>query len=174
MIDLPIAPSTSTRTPLEALRNLLASLPSASRPSLLSAILDHLLTLVAYSLPQVTHILLGETSSRQAERVISGTALGRGWSLPLELASAFTLPPPLGNEKGERAIMRLKPMKDITLKEAAIFCRVKGVETLNQRGWGSGEGSDARGKSGIATLEMLTEREEPFALWNFDTKWSTS
>jgi cytoplasmic tRNA 2-thiolation protein 2 len=159
--DLPIASSSTASTPLESLRNLLSSLPPPSRPSLLSRILDHLLALTANSLPNISHLFLGETSSRQAERIISGTALGRGWALPLELAAAYKLPT---FEAEANQIMQLKPLKDITIREAAIWCYNAGLPTLNSRGWGGVKGKDdgkrdARGKGGVASLEMLTERE---------------
>lgn len=161
MSDLPIASSSSSLAPLVSLRNLLSSLPPPSRPSLLSRILDHLLTLAANSLHDVSHLLLGETSSRQAERIISGTALGRGWALPLELAAAYKLP---SVDQLESHTFQLKPLKDITIREAAIWCHLSGLPTINSRGWGSIKGKDdgkrdARGKGGVASLEMLTERE---------------
>lgn len=155
--------SSSTSTPpLESLRNLLSSLPPPSRPSLLSRILDHLLTLAANSLPDISHLLLGETSSRQAERIVSGTALGRGWALPLELAAAYKLPS-LGDDEVSR-VTQLKPIKDITIREAAIWCHLAKIPSVNSRGWGGIKGKDdgkrdARGKGGVASLEMLTERK---------------
>jgi cytoplasmic tRNA 2-thiolation protein 2 len=157
--DLPIASSSTSKSPLESLRDLLSSLPPPSRPSLLSRILDHLLALAANSLPNISHLLLGETSSRQAERIISGTALGRGWALPLELAAAYKLPQAESNQ-----VTQLKPLKDITIKEAAIWCHNNRLSTMNSRGWGSVKGKDdgkrdARGKGGVASLEMLTERK---------------
>jgi cytoplasmic tRNA 2-thiolation protein 2 len=55
-------------------------------------------------------------------------------------------------------ITRLKPMKDVTLKEAALYCHLRGLPTVNHRKWTSeaGGGSDARGK-GVHTIESLTE-----------------
>lgn len=156
-----MASSSTSSTPLESLRNLLSSLPPPSRPSLLSRILDHLLTLAANTLPNISHLLLGETSSRQAERIISGTALGRGWALPLELAAAYKLP---SIDQEESQVTQLKPLKDVTIREAAIWCHLAKLPTVNSRGWGGIKGKDdgkrdARGKGGVASLEMLTERE---------------
>jgi hypothetical protein len=61
-------------------------------------------------------------------------------------------------------ITQLKPFKDITTKEAAIWCHNGKLRTMNSRGWGSVKGKDdgkrdARGKGGVASLEMLTERK---------------
>jgi cytoplasmic tRNA 2-thiolation protein 2 len=156
-----MASSSSSLSPLESLRSILSSLPPPSRPSLLSRILDHLLALTANSLPNTSHLFLGETSSRQAERIISGTALGRGWALPLELAASYKLPT---FEAGADQIMQLKPLKDITIREAAIWCHNARLPTMNSRGWGGVKAKDdgkrdARGKGGVASLEMLTERE---------------
>jgi hypothetical protein len=49
-------------------------------------------------------------------------------------------------------------MKDVTLKEAALYCHLRGIPTVNHRKWTSeaGGGSDARGK-GVHTIESLTE-----------------
>ena len=58
---------------------------------------------------------------------------------------------------GRRDISRIQAMKEVSLKEAAIFCYVRGLDMLNWRGWG-GDG-DGRGKNGTSSLEMLTERE---------------
>lgn len=165
MSELPVASSSSStasasRSPLESLRSLLSSLPPPSRPSLLARVLDHLLTLAANTLPNVAHLLLGETSSRQAERIISGTAQGRGWALPLELAAAYKLP---SLDQEQSRVTQLKPLKDVTIREAAIWCHLSRIPTINSRGWGSVKGKDdgkrdARGKGGVASLEMLTER----------------
>ena len=144
----------SSSTPLESLQRLLLSLPSPSRPALFSNILHALLNITASSLPNISHLLSGETSTRQAQRVISATAVGRGWALPLELAASMDLP---------GGITRLSPMKDLSLKEAAFACRVRRIETRNARVWGrvaGGEGRrDARGKGGAMSIEGLTERE---------------
>ncbi|WVQ97042.1 hypothetical protein IAU59_004152 [Kwoniella sp. CBS 9459] len=153
LFPIPESSSSSTTTPLEHLRALIASLPPASRPALLSSILNSLLTLTAQTLPNITHLLLGETSTRQASRLIAGTALGKGWSLPLELNTVHQV---------DERLMRLKPMKDITTKEAAIYCHLRGLSgwTRNERRWeaaGPKGKRDARGKGAVASLEQLTE-----------------
>ncbi|OCF31919.1 hypothetical protein I317_00752 [Kwoniella heveanensis CBS 569] len=155
--DLPLfsvpESSSSTTTPLEHLRALISSLPPASRPALLSSILNSLLTVAAQTLPNITHLLLGETSTRQASRLIAGTALGKGWSLPLELNTVHRL---------DERLTRLKPMKDVTTKEAAIYCHLRGLSgwTRNERRWelaGPKGKRDARGKGAVSSLEQLTE-----------------
>jgi cytoplasmic tRNA 2-thiolation protein 2 len=146
------SPSSSTATPLEQLQALLAALPPPSRPALLGNILEELLACVAETLHNVAHLLVGETSTREAQRVISGTASGRGWSLPLELARSRTLP---------NKVLRIKAMKELSLKEAAFWCHGRRIETFNQRRWDSTVGGtrrDARGKGTIASIEALTER----------------
>lgn len=139
--DLPIIAGSSTPPPpLTRLQTLLSSLPPASRPSLLQNILDHILNLAARYLPNVSHLLLGETSTREAQRVISATALGRGWALPLALTGALHLDASAEDEK----VLRLKPMKEITLKEAAIHCHLRRMPTVNQRQWVDGRTSGER------------------------------
>lgn len=98
----------------------------------------------------MSHVLLGETSTRQAQRVISGTALGRGWSLPLELSGA------VGN--------RLRPMKELSYYECAVHCHLQRIPTYNYRSWlpasafrPSDSESRGRGKGGAESIETLTE-----------------
>lgn len=182
-LSSPSSSSSSPTTPLTHLRNLLTSLPPSSRPQLLSHILSSLLTTVAHTLPHISHVLMGETSTRQAERLISGTALGRGWQLPLELAAVRAEPalPSLGHlissaeaeaeaeveakaEGEKREIIGftwLKPMSDLTAKEAAIYCHLRSLSsfTYNARHWDSAGPPPAAGKmkGGVKSLEMLTE-----------------
>ncbi len=127
---------------------LLASLPPPSRPTLLGLILDALLSTVAASLPNISHLILGETATREAQRVISGTAQGRGWSLPLDLATLGCIP--LLTEE-RREVMRLRGVREVSVKEAALYCHARGLETFNFRLWGRGR------KEG--SIEGLTERE---------------
>lgn len=152
MIDLQFTqPSSSTPTShLDKLKALLSSLPAASRPAVLSNILSAILNLAARTLPNVSHILIGETSTREAQRVISGAAGGRGWSIPLELQPALPA--------GDREVFRLKPMKELAVKEVAIYCHLKGVKTINERKW-AGDREAGKGKGKAPSLEMLTERK---------------
>ncbi|WWC60526.1 uncharacterized protein I303_103100 [Kwoniella dejecticola CBS 10117] len=158
--DLPLFPipssSSSTPTPLAQLRTILATLPPASRPSFLSSILDSLIGTAAEIIPSVSHVLLGETSTRQAQRLISGTALGKGYTLPLELAVTNK---PMCNAK----YTILKPMKEITIKEVAIYTHLKGLNGVvrNDRKWdysGPISKKDSRGKDHTRSLESLTEQ----------------
>ena len=160
--DLSVRASSSSDTPLELLRKLVSSLPAASRPALFSNILTALLHIAARRLPNISHLLLGETSTRQAQRIISGTALGRGWSIPLELATDLKL----------EGVTRLQPMKDLTVKDATFFCWLHGAETRNHRSWSvRGGSSDPRGK-GATSLEGLTEREPSAVVWVMELKRS--
>jgi cytoplasmic tRNA 2-thiolation protein 2 len=116
-------------------------------------------------MPGIAHLLVGETSTREAQRVISGTASGRGWSLPLELARARTLPSASGSDAEgvplPAGVVRIKAIKELSLKEAALWCHARGLETANERRWDSTVGGarrDARGKGTIASIEALTER----------------
>lgn len=127
----------------------------------MSHILNALLNAASTYLPNISHVLIGETSTRQAERIISATASGRGWALPLELATTLEL---------DNGVKRISPMKDLSYKEAAFSCRIRRLETRNYRGWDRtkvGAGSDkreARGKGGAMSIEGLTERESKTAI----------
>lgn len=158
--DLPLLSlpsSSSTTTPLESLNTLLAALPAPSRPALLRNILEALLNEAARELPNISHLLVGETSTREAGRVISATAAGRGWALPLELATVHTMP-----VNDTRSYVRIKAMKEVNLKEAAFWCRGRGIPTLNERRWDNtvpgAVRRDARGKGSVASIEALTEQ----------------
>lgn len=110
---------------------------------------------MAANLPNISHMLLGETSTREAQRVITGTAQGRGWSLPLDLVTARALPPLLTKESGSgERVVRLRAARDVTVKEAALYCHALGLESFNYRRWESG-----RGRKDASSIEGLTERE---------------
>ncbi|WVW80374.1 hypothetical protein I302_102355 [Kwoniella bestiolae CBS 10118] len=163
--DLPLFPSSSSSssTPIDQLRSILSALPAASRPSFLSSILDSLITTTSQIIPDTKHILLAETSTRQAQRLIAGTALGKGYTLPLDLSvinkSSLSI-----TDGSKRDIVRLKPMKDISFKEVAIYTHLRGLNGLvrNARNWDNagpqGRKGDSRGKGNTRSLESLTEQ----------------
>jgi len=76
-------------------------------------------------------------------------------------------------------IKRIKPMRDIMVKEAAYHCHTRGIQSYNFRGWDTFEDAgssstgarnvagEARGKGGIRSLEKLTEGkcDEAVARW---------
>jgi hypothetical protein len=72
--------------------------------------------------------------------------------------------PVSASEPSKTTVVRIKPMKEVSLKEAALWCHLKGIPTMNSRGWedagmiGEHTKKDARGK-GMMSLEMLTERK---------------
>lgn len=145
--DLPLMDAVEGLSPLESLKSLLTALPSPSRPALLQHVLDALLSAVAGALP-VSHMLLGDTSTRDAARVIASTARGAGWSLPLDLKASRALP---------NDVVRIKAMREASAKEAALWCHGRGLPASAERRWDAG-GKSARGKE-VASLEALTERE---------------
>ncbi|KAJ9093138.1 hypothetical protein QFC19_008481 [Naganishia cerealis] len=192
--ELPIITSGSTaQSPLESLTTLLQTLPSASHPHLLNNILTSLLQLACSYLPNVRQLLLGETSTRQAQNIIAGAAIGNGWGLPIDLQGVYVFPKfgvnilqkqntsddslPVTRtstlvEPAADHITRIKPLRESMIKEAAYYCHIKRIPTVNHRMWDrtigsmSGQAGDkirikgvgeARGKGGINSLEKLTE-----------------
>lgn len=192
--ELPISSTASTAaSPLESLTSLLTTLPSASHPHILANILTSLLHLVASHLPGIAHLLLGETSTRQAQMIIAGTAIGNGWGLPIELQGAHAVPKAgrPARTRGDDAspvtrrtttpvpfpdtdhVTRIKPLREAMYKEAAYYCHIKRIPTVNHRLWDRTAGTagvaqagdktrikgvaEARGKGGINSLEKLTE-----------------
>ncbi|GHJ85675.1 hypothetical protein NliqN6_2077 [Naganishia liquefaciens] len=176
--ELPISSGSTTsvvESPLESLTSLLTTLPAASHPHLLTQILTSLLHLAASHLPAITHLLLGETSTRQAQGIIAGAAIGNGWGLPIDLQGVHVLPTAgHGGGGGGGDVTRIKPLREAMFKEAAYYCHIKRIPTVNHRLWdrtvgtlgaGAGPGDksrikgvgEARGKGGINSLEKLTE-----------------
>ncbi|KAJ9108819.1 hypothetical protein QFC21_000139 [Naganishia friedmannii] len=188
--ELPIVTSSSTsQSPLESLTALLQTLPSASHPHLLNNILTSLLQLACSYLPNIGQLLLGETSTRQAQNIIAGAAIGNGWGLPIDLQGVYVFPkfgataPPQQDSRDDSLpvtrsstpvsqpvnhITRIKPLRESMIKEAAYYCHIKRIPTVNHRMWDRTIGSmtgqvrikgvgEARGKGGINSLEKLTE-----------------
>jgi cytoplasmic tRNA 2-thiolation protein 2 len=134
-------------------------------------------------------LLLGETSTRQAQNIIAGAAIGNGWGLPIELQGVYMFPkfgpsvPTLPSTVDDSLpvtrsstpvpqpadhITRIKPLRESMIKEAAYYCHIKRIPTINHRMWDRTIGSmtgqirikgvgEARGKGGINSLEKLTE-----------------
>ncbi|BEI81063.1 hypothetical protein CcaverHIS002_0202230 [Cutaneotrichosporon cavernicola] len=144
-------PSEDNEDNAARLSALVASLPLPSRPTILGHILDAVLATVASALP-VSHLILGETATREAQRVITGTAQGRGFSLPLDLVTLSSRALGEVGASGEvgalgaSGVMRLRGARELSVKEAALYCHAKGLETFNYRQWGR------------KSIEGLTER----------------
>ncbi|KAJ9125174.1 hypothetical protein QFC22_000128 [Naganishia vaughanmartiniae] len=187
--ELPIIKSSSaSQSPLESLTALLQTLPSASHPHLLNNILTSLLQLACSYLPNIGQLLLGETSTRQAQNIIAGAAIGNGWGLPIDLQGVYVFPKfgasvlpqhNIGDDSlpvtrastpvpAADHITRIKPLRESMIKEAAYYCHIKRIPTVNHRMWDRTIGSmtgqtrikgvgEARGKGGINSLEKLTE-----------------
>lgn len=187
--------SSAAQSPLASLTALLQTLPSASHPHLLNNILNSLLQLACSYLPNIGQLLLGETSTRQAQNIIAGAAIGNGWGLPIELQGVYVFPkfgasilPQQPNVNDSlpvtRAsspvtapadhITRIKPLRESMIKEAAYYCHIKRIPTVNHRMWDRTIGSmtgqvrtkgvgEARGKGGINSLEKLTEGMLPIS-----------
>jgi hypothetical protein len=59
--------------------------------------------------------------------------------------------------EGDDKLYRLKPIKELAVKEVAIYCHLKGIESMNERRW-AGDREAGKGKGKAPSLEMLTER----------------
>ncbi|KAJ2375201.1 Cytoplasmic tRNA 2-thiolation protein 2 [Coemansia sp. RSA 2607] len=107
--------------PRERLRQLFSALDSdSSRESLLDAIRTFLLVRLARA-HQCTVLLLGESATRIATRVVSLTSCGRGFSLPFEIASESTW---------FDGVTLIRPMRDFIAKEIAFFNRWTGYTSV--------------------------------------------
>ncbi|GLC59931.1 hypothetical protein PLESTB_001555300 [Pleodorina starrii] len=106
------------------LQALLQSVPDPTgREDLVRTLRTRLLAAVAGGLG-AAKVLRGDTATVLAARIISDTAKGRGYSLPggIQLLDAR------GAARGEPAV--LQPMREVTLKEAVFFCRLRGLEAV--------------------------------------------
>jgi cytoplasmic tRNA 2-thiolation protein 2 len=102
------------RSETEQLQNLIGSLPSAtSRADIVSTLLTRLLVDVAKK-SNCESILFGDTTTRLAEKTLTETAKGRGFSLPWQVSDGMS-PYDLGFNY---------PLRDLLKKEIVIFSTV--------------------------------------------------
>ncbi|GIL85207.1 hypothetical protein Vretimale_10781 [Volvox reticuliferus] len=106
------------------LRALLQSVPDPTgREDLLRHLRNRLLAAVAAQLG-VNKVLRGDTATVLAARVISETAKGRGYALPGEVQLLDVREV----QRGQPAV--LQPMREVTMKEAVFFCRLRGLQPV--------------------------------------------
>ncbi|KAJ2780087.1 Cytoplasmic tRNA 2-thiolation protein 2 [Coemansia interrupta] len=107
--------------PRERLRQLFSALDSdTSRESLLDAIRTFLLVRLARA-HHCAVLLLGDSATRIATRVVSLTSCGRGFSLPFEIAS---------ESSWFDGVTMIRPMRDFIAKEVAFFNRWAGYASV--------------------------------------------
>ncbi|KAJ2861223.1 Cytoplasmic tRNA 2-thiolation protein 2 [Coemansia aciculifera] len=100
----------------EQLRALFAGLGSATdREDMLDIIKAFLLARLARQ-AQCELLLLGDSGTRIASKLVSLTSRGRGFSLPLEVGAET---PFLGSSSS--GVMAYRPMRDLIMKEIAFF-----------------------------------------------------
>ncbi|KAJ2887968.1 Cytoplasmic tRNA 2-thiolation protein 2 [Coemansia asiatica] len=113
--------SSSSSSPREQLHRLFDSLESATnREALLDAIKMFLLTKLAHA-SNCSVLLMGDSATRIASKIVSLTSRGRGFSLPLEVASECLWLDGL-------AVVR--PMRDFVAKEIAFLNRWAGFASV--------------------------------------------
>lgn len=164
MLPFTDAAPTTSPSPRDELLRAMSDLPPASYPHMLSQIRDSLLATAALHLPNVSCLLSAETSTRQAQSIIGSAAIGAGWRLPLDLSAVYDIEGEsydsyAASSSTRRRITRIKPLKDVTVKEAAYYCRINRLSTVNWRRWDSFVAKGKREKAGVRSLERLTEGE---------------
>lgn len=157
------ASASSSESPHDQLLRAMSDLPPASYPHMLCQLRDSLLATAALHLPNVSYLLNAETSTRQAQSIIGSAAIGAGWRLPLDLSAVYDIDgesyAPSSSSLTARQIIRIKPLKDVTIKEAAYYCHIKRMQTVNWRRWDTFVAGGKREKPGVRSLERLTEGE---------------
>ncbi|RUP51151.1 hypothetical protein BC936DRAFT_149634 [Jimgerdemannia flammicorona] len=100
-----------------------------------------------------TRLFLGDTSTRLAIKTISLTAKGRGYSLPLDVATEDAVSVP--------GMIVLRPMKDMLSKEVGVYNRFRGLEAsvVVAKNFATGVG-------GRGSIERLTEGGFTGEGWN--------
>jgi cytoplasmic tRNA 2-thiolation protein 2 len=111
-LEIPQPPSTGSQKPgTERLQDLIRSIPSAtSRADIVSTLLTRLLVEVAKGI-NCESILFGDSTTRLAEKTLTETAKGRGFSLPWKVSDG-TSPYGIGFNY---------PLRDLLKQELASF-----------------------------------------------------
>ncbi|TPX32592.1 hypothetical protein SmJEL517_g04263 [Synchytrium microbalum] len=121
-------PAERQKTPRERLiRSLSSASKMSSREDLIQYYRQQLLIQVAreHSCP---YILLGDSATRTAIKIISGVCKGRGFGLPALVASEST--------QGD--VIILKPMRDLTSKEVAVLAQLCEINVNTVRSFDTG------------------------------------
>ncbi|KAI9141507.1 hypothetical protein BKA69DRAFT_1073807 [Paraphysoderma sedebokerense] len=106
----------------EKLQNLfLNSAKMSGKEDLLNHLKMKLLLLKAKSLG-CSRLMLGDSGTRLAIKIISETSKGRGYSLPVDIA---------GETDWYQDVIVLRPMKDYILKELGIYNTLNNLETIH-------------------------------------------
>lgn len=138
-----LSPASSATSAYQAL---LSTLPTPSHPAITSSLLSSLLTRLAHSLSasrtNPTILLTGLDATRAASLIISQTASGGGYALPLLVA------PVTEHVEGVKVV---RPMTALSGKEVGWYARNAGLRTWNL---GSASVGGAKG-----SIEKLTGGE---------------
>lgn len=118
----------NTGTELEKLRALIAALPSlSSQQDILTILLTHLLTLFALD-NNCAAVLYAHSTTRLAEKTLSETAKGRGYSVPLSTGDcAVPLPPSFTTHSSPTTtttpppLQSVYPLRDLLKKELTTY-----------------------------------------------------
>ncbi|KAM0789665.1 hypothetical protein ACM66B_006529 [Microbotryomycetes sp. NB124-2] len=120
---LPMVPTTSTASPRDQLRALLATdvHSATSLETLHAALLQTLLRRFAAKL-ECDILFTGETATRLAVKCVSGIAQGRGFAISEEMAVSWD-----AQDVVDRPVMVSRPMSMLLSKEVAFYLRFKGL-----------------------------------------------
>lgn len=150
---LPYTLSSSTRTPAEALRAYLASLPTATAIQTSINTMIRVLLLHTAMATNSSHLILGTSLTNLAMSLISGISQGRGFNVKEEMQEDWVpespsvetdgrSPDPEGKngrrEKGKkRSIRVLRPLRDMGRKECAMWVWWNGLHVVGKesRSW---------------------------------------
>ncbi|EPQ52610.1 hypothetical protein GLOTRDRAFT_64309, partial [Gloeophyllum trabeum ATCC 11539] len=151
-VDLILSPCSRNGTPLSALCNYLSSLPAPTAiPSTLQTLTRLLLLHTALS-THSSHLALGTCLTSLSISLVSLVAQGGGFNLKEEVQEEWS-PDSLSRSKG-RSVRVVRPLKDIVMKECAMYAWWKGLEIVGQETWpGARQGISRITKDFIIGLE---------------------
>lgn len=138
--DIPLHPS-STATPVERLRLFISSLPTQTSTSTAVANLIRLLLLYTSRFYGCSHLLLGTSLTSLSVSLISGISQGSGFNIREETVETWI--PPCKQDADKILINR--PLRDITMKECALYAWWNGLKVLGRKKF-------VGGKQGIGAL----------------------
>ena len=134
-----ISDSSST-TPLELLQTYFRSLPTMTAVhSSIQTLIRVLLLHVAQS-TNSSHVLLGTSLTSLAISLISGISQGGGYNVRDEAQEDWT-PPPTSNDRKERAIRLVRPLRDVGAKECGTYAWWRGLKIIGKEKWPGGRQS---------------------------------
>ncbi|TFK49647.1 hypothetical protein OE88DRAFT_1713409 [Heliocybe sulcata] len=149
--DLILLPSSNATSPLSALHTYLSSLPAPTAIPTTLQTLTRLLLLHTARATSSSHFLFGTCLTSLSVSLVSLVAQGGGFNIKEEVQEDW------GGEGGRQAVRIVRPLKDIVMKECAMYAWWRGLEVVGQEVW-----PDARQGIGGITKDFIVGLEKDY------------